>query len=537
MEENDPVEQVTPAAPEAAPAPDAAPAPAPEAAAVSAPEAVAPAPAPAVAHDPEALAALAEKASAQRLPAAEEEKATQLVRAGLLAGAEEIVPLLSKLGWAASSRGVAAAWPDLKATAKTAFIKALSQDEGEGSRRIRLSIARAFFKLPDLPNCTKLVLGACKEIRDKKTGAIETRDAQSFASVMIGKGKPWIAQISLAELKPADAAQLVHCALVAAFSMGGPPVTPLGVLKWAGEAGQLAELDETALAAITKGISRWSPKWANALRNEVPNAPEAILAALKPAQPEPEPRPEPAAESADEPTGDESAERDDDDDEDEDDDDGLPPELREEEPGDGDARRQRPVYVSKTVPPKDQRQQPPPQQQREREPKGPPPKSAQFNANEMLRQLESHIGWLKNELQFAEKKLRSRDDDRRQAKRKPDVPVIEGEPTPEELARLNVQLEARITELQARIDDLAIDAEARATSAGVFSGESLPPDAQLRALLGLKLAEHYADFSALEQEDRDLVIPQHYRTVLTEVFAVLKAEGVKLEQPATPAEQ
>ncbi len=516
MEDTESVDPITPPAPEPA------------------------APAPEIAPDPEALAALAEKAVAQRLPIAEEEQAVQLIRAALIAGSEDVAALLPKLGWAPSSRGVTAAWPELKATAKTAFLKTLAIDESEAGRRIRLSIARGLFRLSDIAACSKLIIGACKEIRDKKTGELAVRDAQNFAAVMIGKGKPWIAQIALADLKPADAALLVHCALIAAFSIGGPPVTPLGVLKWAAEAGQLAELHEAAVAAITKGVSRWSPKWADAVRNEVPGVPEVILAALKTAPPEPEPVVTPADGLPEELRSGESPAPDD----------GLPVELNEAAPADGESPRGRPVYVSKTIPQRDQR---PPQQPREprepqqrepqqreqqqretqpqREPKGPPPKSPQFNPSEALRQLDAHIGWLRNELQFAEKKLRARDDDRRVVKRKPDVPVIEGEPTPEELARLNVQLEARIAELQSRLDDLTADAEARATSAGVFSGENPPPDVQLRTLLGLKLADAYADFSALEQEDRDIVIPQHFRTVLTEVFEVLRAEGVPLQPP------
>ncbi len=545
MDETESVEQYTPPAPEPlAPAPEAsAPAaPAPEGPADGAPTSETPssdvpateAPAP-VTHDPAALAALAERASIQRLPIFEEQRAAQLVAAALIAGADDLVPLLSKLGWAASSRGVVGAWPELKATARTAFLKALATDETESGRRIRLSVARGLFKVPDLPACGKLVAGVCKEIRDKKTGEVIQKDAQNFAAVMIGKGKPWVAQLALADFKPADATALVQCALVAAFSVNGPPVTPLGVLKWAGEAGQLAELPEPVLAAITKGVSRWSPKWAEALRKEVVNAPEAILAALKTPQPEPERTPAvPTDESAD---GAREGATDEDED-DEDDEDGLPPELKDEGTAEGEAPKQRPVYVSKTIPPKDkdqrdQRQPQQPQQQREqrdqREQRGPAPKSLQFNASEVLRQIESHVSWLKNELQFTEKKLRAREDDRRQSKRQPEAPVIAGEPTPEELARLNVQLEARITELQSRIDDLTADAEARATSSGGFSGEQPAPDAQLRTLLGLKLAEHYADFAALEQEDRDIVIPQHYRTVLAEVFAVLKTEGIPLE--------
>ena len=57
------------------------------------------------------------------------------------------------------------------------------------------------------------------------------------------------------------------------------------------------------------------------------------------------------------------------------------------------------------------------------------------------------------------------------------------------------------------------------------------PDAQLRTLLALKLQEGYGDFLALEQESRDLVARQHYRTLLREVFDVLKNEGVELTPP------
>ena len=110
--------------------------------------------------------------------------------------------------------------------------------------------------------------------------------------------------------------------------------------------------------------------------------------------------------------------------------------------------------------------------------------------------------------------------------------MIEGEPTPEELARLNVQLESRIGELQTRLDDLTADSEARAASSGVLTDAPPPsPDAQLRTLLALKLQEGYGDFLALEQESRDLVARQHYRTLLREVFDVLKNEGVELSAP------
>jgi hypothetical protein len=366
--------------------------------------------------------------------------------------------------------------------------------------------------------CTKLAISVAKEVRDKKTGEVAPRDAQIFAAVMIGKGKPWISQMPLADQKPADADAIIHNAVLAAFTTNNPPVTQLGVLKWAAEAGRLGELHETALAAVTKSVARWSPRWASAARLEIPNLPEGIAAVLKSDSVVP-----PEVESTSS---------------------GLPPELEGEageetapseesgEPateGEPPRLKERPVYVSKTLPPREPRERQQPQSPREPQQRGPGPKGMSFNHTEALRQVESHIAWLKAELQHAEKRNRAREE----RPRKPDAPIIEGEPTPEELARLNVQLEARITELQTRIDDLTADAEARATSRGAFV-DGPPPDAgeQLRTLLGMKLRDFFADFSALEKEDRDLVVPQHYRTVLADVFEVLKAEGIPLEETA-----
>lgn len=554
---NSPTPEEQPAAPEAAPevvpAPSETPkAPIPEIAASAAPASEEPAPeastlaetsteeAPGPAGGEDPLAPLLAKAATQRLSMPEEEKAIGLIRERLLGKKDEFgaaVELLPKVGWAVASKSVGTAWPEMKASAKNALIKMLSADESEASRRIRLSIGRSLFKIPDLPASLKLILGVAKEIRDKETGAINAKDAQMFSNVTIGKGKPWLAQLSLGELKPADADLLVHAAVFAGFLLNQPPITQIGILKWAADAGRLGKLHDSTRPLVVKGVGRMSGKWQSVLRKDVPELPEEIAAALRPAGGHPPETTEatPAAEE----------------------DSGLPAELRAEvtdaatsaaeRPSAGGkphSQRERPVYVSKTIPPREQRSpertqpQPPPpspsQQPPAKESKGPGGRSLQFNAQEALRQLDAHINFIKGELKTAETKLRSREhDETRRARHKPDVPIIPGEPTPEELARLNVQLESRITELQSRIDDLTIDAEARATSAGAFASQpETNLDQQLRTLLSLKLQEAYADFLALESQDPDIVVQQHYGTVLREVFAVLKAEGVPFAYPA-----
>lgn len=483
------------------------------------------------------LAPLLAKAATQRLSVPEEEKAIGLIRDRLLAKKDVFLPtvgLLPKLGWAIASKSAGAAWPEMKATAKNALIKILSADESETSRRIRLSIGRSLFKVPDLPAALKLIAGVAREIRDKDTGAISAKDAQMFSNVTIGKGKPWLAQLTLAEMKPADADFLVHAAIFAGFLLNQPPITQIGILKWAAEGGRLAKLHESAQPLVAKGVARMSAKWQSVLRKDVPELPEEIASVLKPVGGT-------AVEA--EPTGETEPEEDD----------GLPPELKAEASAAESsatassaadapppAQKERPVYVSKTIPSREQRspeRTPAPAGGQER-PQGKEGKSAggrslQFNAQDALRQLEAHINFIKGELKTAESKLRSREhDETRRARQKPDVPVIPGEPTPEELARLNVQLESRITELQSRIDDLTGDSEARAMSAGAFAAQpETNLDQQLRTLLSIKLQEAYADFLALESQDPDVVVQQHYGTVLREVFAVLKAEGVPLTPP------
>jgi hypothetical protein len=60
-------------------------------------------------------------------------------------------------------------------------------------------------------------------------------------------------------------------------------------------------------------------------------------------------------------------------------------------------------------------------------------------------------------------------------------------------------------------------------------------DAQLRALLALKLQEDFADFEALEKDAHDLVVSQHYPTILRHIFEVLREVQVPLAAPESEA--
>ena len=502
------------------------------------------------ASDP--LADLAVRAQAARLSAPEEERMGALLKEALLAGKvgwTRAATYLSKLPWIVGVRAVESTWPEMKTTARNGLLKALADMDSDAARRIRLSLARALYKL-DPATAMKLAVGVCKELKDKETGLLSQKHAQIFANVFIGKVKPWLAQIPLADLKTPDAELLVHCAVLAVFSLPHPPITQLSVLKWAAEASKLGKLHEAAQAAALRTLSRWSTKWQIALQKEVPALPEELRAALK-APPEPAAAapqetatgsgPAATAEPGDSgsapeetPAPDASAEQE---------------QEPDKHPGAEAAPKQRPVYEPR--PQKTPPGEPPARgrensQRRETDQRNEGDHRKErpvyqgrnvgagsgFNLSETLRQIETHVQSLRAELQTAQSKLRQREEEPRPSRRPQERPsvIIPGEPTPEELARLNQQLEARIAELQQRIADLGADAEDRAVSMGAHGDTPISDvNQQLRTFLGLKLQEDFADFEALEQESTSVVVQQHYRSLLRHIFTVLSEEGVQLK--------
>lgn len=485
--------------------------PAPEAAVTNAP--------PGEAVAPDELTQLAEASQKARLSPVEEERMAALLKEALLGGRGGVaraIDVLPKVPWIVGVRAVETVWPELTSGFRTQLLSGLGKEETDAARRIRLSLARALFKI-DVPVALKLATAVARELRDKETGILSAKSAQIFANVFIGRGKPWLAQLPMADLKPGDIDVLVDCAVLAVFTVPHPPVTQLGVLKWTKDQERLEKLETPALELVKKGVGRWSAKWQNALRKEVAELPEVIASVLKPV-PEAGASPElseegaestgEAAPSDEAPAAEDEAEADEDEDDDEDEVKERPVyEPRPQKPA-SEATRERPVYTPRSG-------------------GGNVPRN--FNLTETLRNIEAYAQSLRSELATAQSKLRQKEDRRREEKA---GPIIPGEPTPEELARLNVQLEARNAELQERITELTQHSEDVAVSSGVLAGEPVQDGAaQLRTLLALKLQEDFADFLALETESHDLVVQQHYRGLLQHVFEVLQ----QLEVPLKPA--
>ena len=506
------------------------------------------------AHETGSLEDFAARALRGRLNSDEESEAAVVLKEALLGGRTDVAKAVAatpSLPWIVSVQATAGAWPEMKPSFRSQFLAGLARTQGEQAARIRLSLARGLFKV-DQAAALKLILLTLKLLRNKETGLLEGKGPALFANVLIGRGKAWALQLPLQNLKPVEADLLVFAALHGAFHAPQAPIAQLSILKWAAAADRLTRLPEALEALILKGIGRWSGKWQGALRKEVTPIPESWAQSLKdPSAKQPQPKNRNSAEPAektdagetpeDEQSGDEEIKRghasgeheddahretedsgnediDHDDDEDEDDDESEDQEA-EEKPS---RQKQRPVYVSKTVPNHGQANQP---QHAGRRGGG----QAQFNLQDTLRQIDNYVAGLRNELASTQKQLRQREDDPRRGRRneRPAPVVVPGELSTEELLRLNQQLESRNAELKARIDELTIDSEERAASSGLTT-DSEPPDAstQLRTLLGFKLRDDYEDFLALQQEARDLVVQQHYRTVLQHVFEVLVGEGI-----------
>ena len=471
------------------------------------------------------LTHLAEASQRARLAPADEERMTSLLREALLAGRGGVaraVDALPKVPWIVGVRAIEQVWPELTAGFRTQLLAGLGKDETDAALRMRLSVARALFKV-DAPVTLKVAVTVAREMRDKDSGGLTPKHAHIFSNVLIGRGKPWVAQLALADLKPAEVEVLVHCAVLSVFTLPHPPVTQLGILKWAQENGLLGKLQPEALEAVLKAVGRWSGRWQSALRKEVAELPDEIAGVLKPVGAESEGRDEAAGSGVEgqEAGTDENAET---------------GEAADNEREDGETedaagprqqKKERPVYVPRPQKPGAE-MEPRRDTPRERpvyEPRNGGGGGGRFDLASTLRQIEQHVQMLRSELAAA--KARPREERPRRADKA--GPIIEGAPTPEELARLNLQLEARNAELQSQITELTQHSEDLATSTGAMAGEPVnDTGAQLRTLLALKLQEDYADFLALEKESNDLVVQQHFKGLIRHVFEVLQQLEIPL---------
>lgn len=519
----------------------------------------------------EVLARLAEASKARRLAPEDEERAAALLK-GLLAGGKAgitsaLEPLLN-LSWIVGVNAVGAVWADLSVPMRRHLLASLAKSDTEQARRVRLSLARAIFKI-DPPAGLKLAAATAadlKEGKDDETGALSPRHRQIFFNVFIGKGKPWLLQLPLADLKGADADTLVHCA-IDCFPIC-PPLSQLSILRWAYGAGRLKKLSETDLGIATKSVGRWNAKLQHQLRTEIPELPEAIVAVLKP-----EPTQPPGAAAVASPSSQKSRDRQ-----------PSAPEKHEQgEPADETAAFEKaaagepekaapeasaeavptaPATSTKPEPPEElvipKRNQPgqpvrqeagrpqdrtkdrperlePRQQEERRGNRRDDRERKPFDFKESLRALENYVVTLRGELDQTKSQLRRREEEAkrggRPARAERGAEETRSPAETESLVRHNVQLETTVQQLRQQLEDLATHHEAVAESRLLHTGEPLPEGSgeQLKTLLSIKLQESYETYTAMRLEPLDRVFRLDYRDLLGSVFEVLIEQGVALE--------
>src|SRR5678816_2552059 len=109
---------------------------------------------------PDELTQLAEASQKARLSPSDEERMGSLLKEALLggrAGVARAVDVLPRVPWIVGVRAVETVWPELTAGFRTQLLSGLGKEETDAARRIRLSLARALFKL-DIPVALKLAV-------------------------------------------------------------------------------------------------------------------------------------------------------------------------------------------------------------------------------------------------------------------------------------------------------------------------------------------------------------------------------------------
>ena len=443
------------------------------------------------------LQAIMEAARTSRLTPADEDRAIQLLKLTITGGPKALPATLEAiltLPWSAGVKAITDAWPETKPAGRTRLINGLAKTDSDISRRIRLSIARGLHA-QDAPSALKLILGVCEAMGGAQGGS-STKDRQVFANVMLGKARPWLMNIPMAEMKPAEALKLITPALESCAQ--APIFTQIWVLRWICDAEKFDTLPPEHIASIGKSINRWQARWHKELRKIIPKLPDSLEAALAPP-----PRSGAGSVAATAAPPAEPVES-------------SPDGEEPEEPGEGAAEpvneEPRPVQTRPARSPE------PLRQSRDRQ------QPAPFDLNRSLREIEGYVVRLRSELQQAQMAARRREPAPERHRGRMQQPAGSAEDI-DELRRHNQQIEEQNEELRRRIEELTADHEDRAATLEI--SDSLE---QFKTFLGLKLKEDFADYKAISRESLNEVVRRHAHEILGRIFDVLQGEGVRFDR-------
>jgi hypothetical protein len=439
-----------------------------------------------------------------RLSPADEQKGAALFKELVTSGGKPLssaLELLGDLPWFVPVNGALEAWPQMTPAKQRSFLSALKPLESEASRRMRLSIARGLHKL-DAVSALKLIVTTLQSLR--KENGLEPKDRQIFYSVLIGKNKPWLLQLDLKTLKPAEA-QLVALTAIECAAGANPPAA-VAVIQWAKPYQPLNTIPEPLQQELAKIFRKWSSRWQKQLPEE--DLPPLLKETLQPkfANPVDElpqsPAIQPTRQEPVQPSHQQnrrSQQR---------------PQGRSQPAGHGDNRPER-SHRQRLEKPLIQHQK---------------PQKTNFDLSELLKQVQSQFNDLREELDLARSHLRQSNQSTRQV----DVHTIEASHGIGALREENARLTETVSSLREALSDLASENFDQAVSRRADSGEPVTdPVEQYKSFLTLKVREQIVNFHTLNPENNVDGLP----LLLDNILRTLQECGIDLQNIEAPPPQ
>jgi hypothetical protein len=451
------------------------------------------------------LRAIIETSRTGRLSQADEQKGASLFKELVELGGKPLsnaLELLGDLPWFVPVNGTLEAWPQLTPAKKRSFLTALKPLESEASRRMRLSIARGLYKV-DPSSSLKLLVATLQALRTD--AGLQPKDRQIFYSVLIGKNKPWLLQLDLKSLKPAEAALIALTAIESAA--GSPPPAAVAVFQWAKPFQPLKTIPEPLQQELGKALKKWSLRWQKQLAEEdLPPALSEILQ-VKLAKSEGEPAAAALPETAVQTPAQDSSES-----------------THQNQPE--RHRTEHPHAQSRAGRGDEDRHD---RQTRRKAGKAPVqhPKTSSPDINELLKEIQIRFSELRNELQSARNQLRQS----QQAPKQEGGGAFEQGKEVGKLREENARLNETVASLRQTLGELANDNFEKAVSRRADSSEPMTdPVEQFKSLLTLRVREQIVNFKALNRENHVDGLP----LLLDNILRTLQENGIDLENLQIP---
>ncbi len=448
------------------------------------------------------LRAVIESSRTGRLSPADEQKGAALFKELVASGGKPLssaLELLGDLPWFVPVNGTLDAWPQLTPAKQRAFFAALKPLASEASRRMRLSIARGLYKL-DPTSALKLIVASLQNLRTE-TG-LDLKDRQIFYSVLIGKNKPWLLQLDLKTLKPAEAELVALTAIEC--TVGANPPAAVAVIQWAKPFQPLSTIPEPLQEELSKTFRKWSSRWQKQLADaDLPPILNEVLQAKSVKSGEEHPNAQ-APEQGRQLNPQESTQH-------------SHPQNR--------LRLQHQQGKTQPTGPTESRHEKSHKQRHEKLP--PNPRSPGADVSDLLRQIQAQFEVLREELQVARNQLLRTYQPTKQG-------GMPGNETNKEFAKLreeNARLTETVSALRETLSDLASQNFDEAVSRKADTGEPVTdPVEQYKSLLTLRVREEIVNFQTLNREQNVDALP----LLLDNILRTLQESGIDLENIETP---